>query len=213
LVALGAAPLFWQRASRCLTGCAGTSPYYRGPLSPIPGAGFGITLYWLIAVPIGFVLTVGYYRYRGKRTGVEGRIWPVFVTGLGLLAFLVLSSRETLSWLHLRLLPVWLRIVLFGDVSLRGLSPLIAIAVAVGILASLERSRSLLAFAVAFFVLSLVANLYDMENVLARFGWWVGPDASRLPNVIVPALALLLGGLCFALADRRAVARWARADG
>jgi len=48
--------------------------------------------------------------------------------------------------------------------------------------------------AVGYLALSLVASLYDIENVFYDLGWNLSPAANGLPNVVLPALVLLLSG-------------------
>ncbi len=48
--------------------------------------------------------------------------------------------------------------------------------------------------AAGFLALSLVASLCDIENVIYKLGWSLSPAVNGLPNVVLPALALLLSG-------------------
>jgi hypothetical protein len=219
VVTLAAAPFFWRPTPRCPgAGCqslshltaisVGRSP---GPLgNPLvygfldSGIGRWISLYWVLAVPLGFVATVLYYRHRASRTGVEGRIWPVVIVGLVLLTALVVFSTNFLAAFHLRGLvgafPVF-------TIENRGLGPLVVIATAVGVLAFLEHSRSLALFAMGFLALAVLANLNDIEREMNRFGLTLPVGAAALPNVVVPGLFLLGGGLGFWWSDRRALLR------
>src|SRR5437660_7214311 len=40
---------------------------------------WGIAMFWLIAVPLGYIVTATYYRLQARHTGVQGRIWPYVV--------------------------------------------------------------------------------------------------------------------------------------
>jgi hypothetical protein len=70
----------------------------------------------------------------------------------------------------------------------------------IAVLAIAERSVSLGAFAVSFLALALLANLYDISNVI---GFGSSPQAEELPNVVLPGLVLLLGAIAFGLSDPR----------
>lgn len=101
---------------------------------------------------------------------------------LALLALLVVTTR--------------VHVFPFGNLVIRGLTPLITIAIGLFVLARSERSWPLATFAAAFLALALVASLYDMENVAYRLG--LGSPGFQT-NVIVAGVTLLLGGLGFGL--------------
>ena len=162
-----------------------------GPLSWFAGGFFlrnpaAVSLYWLIALPVGYVATALVYRLRAGRRGVGGTRWQYVVTGVALFGVLILSA--VLG----RTQP--------GDLFIRGLTPLIPIAAGLFVLAAVERSLPLLAFAVAFLGLTLTVNLYDVENLFARIGVSVPTPAIGL---ILPGAMLLGGAMGFWLAGRR----------
>lgn len=114
---------------------------------------------------------------------------PASITTVALLAILAIASlAENVP----SLLP--------GDLTIRGLVALLTIGVGVGVLAVVERSLRLGAFAIAFLALALLANLYDLSNVI---GFGSSPQAEELPNVVLPGLMLLLGAIAFGLSDLR----------
>lgn len=203
LLTLAAAPLFWTTVPRCpkgenacsFVGSRGSfgNPFVHGPVGS--GIGRWISVYWVVAVPLGYLATVLYYRHRARRTGVAGRIWPAVVVGVALLALMVGASATRGGVLGVPV-PVFL---LQG----RGLEPLLVIGIGVGVLAHLERNRGLVVFAVLFLALALLANLYNMENEVYRLGWNLPIGAANLPNLVVPGLFLLVGGAGFWWADRR----------
>jgi len=49
---------------------------------------------------------------------------------------------------------------------------------------------------------ALLASLYNVSNIPFRFGWNIPPADGSLPNVLLPALVLIAGGVA-ALAVRR----------
>ena len=145
-----------------------------------------VTVFWLVAGPLGYVVTAGFYWLLARRRGVATSSRAYVLTGLGLFALLVATSVIGAS------LP--------GDLTIRGLTPLIAVALGLFVLAKTERSWALAAFALPFLVLTMVANLYDMANVMYRLG--LGPAGPEV-NVIVVGSVLLLAGVIFGLAALR----------
>lgn len=102
-------------------------------------------VYWLVAGPIGYTVCARYHRRRRQRTGIGGvPVGPYVATGVLLLLCLLL------------VLPFHLEFF--------------AIALALFILARRERSWSLAATAAAFGSLSLVASLYNTENLYHYYG-------------------------------------------
>ena len=97
-------------------------------------------VYWLAAGPIGYAICARYHHRRRQRTGIGGvPVGPYVATGVVLLLCLVL------------LLPFHLEFF--------------AIAVALVVLAWRERSRALGVIATIFVGLSLLASLYNTENL------------------------------------------------
>ncbi|HZU54578.1 MAG TPA: hypothetical protein VFA06_01790 [Actinocrinis sp.] len=155
--------------------------------------------YWLIALIAGYGAIALFYRWRARRTGVAGRIWPYTVAGLLLFALLLTTGSEVPA-------PVNLQRVLPGELAGRGLLPLITIGLGLFVLAWTERSLLLAALATVYLALAVVANLYDTENLFYRLGW-ISPwdyENAPLPNLLLPAVPLLLGGAVFALRTWRA---------
>jgi len=83
----------------------------------------------------------------------------------------------------------------------RGLTPLLTIALGLFVLAWAERSGPLMGFAAGFMALALLLALYNVENVFYRIG--VGVPAPAI-NVIIAGAVLLLGGAVFWVGDRQA---------
>lgn len=197
LIVLGAAPFYrpWPPAGSGLT--------FRniGPVGGYLGGDFidsGPAWYWLIALPLGYVATAAFLRWRAGRTGVAGRIAPYVVAGLGLFAFLVISSPSNL---HALGLPASIGTFLWSnDLAIRGLTPLLVVALGFLVLAWVERSMALAVFAAGFLGLTLLANLYDIGNLFR----WAGLSAEDpRSGAIVAGAALLLGGLGFGIAAAR----------
>jgi hypothetical protein len=152
------------------------------------------TVYWAVAMVVGFAAVVAFYRQRARAVGVQGRIWPMVVVGLGLLGAVLIVDNGP------RYFPN------FPDLWIRGTGALVILAVGIAVLAALERSRGFGLFAASFFGLALLSCLYDDVNLFYRVG--IGSPfaggGNALPNLLVPGIYLLLGGLGFWLGGRRA---------
>jgi hypothetical protein len=84
-----------------------------------------------------------------------------------------------------------------GDLIIRGTFPFVIIAIGLWVLTWAERSGGLAVIAAIFTASALVSALYNVENVVFRLGW--NPSGwqwrlTSLPNVLLPALVLLIAG-------------------
>jgi hypothetical protein len=156
----------------------------------------GAAYYWLGAMLIGIVATVVWYRWRGNRVGLRTPARSYLITGLALVALALLipvvsggGSASSLTW------PF--------DYVISDLFPLVLIGLGLCVLAWAERSTGLAAIATVYLALAIVVNLYILSNVLARLHWYLSPAAAALPNVLLPALVLLLSGAGPWLVQRR----------
>jgi hypothetical protein len=170
--------------------------YYLGGFGFPTGRYLGY--YWLAAMLVGLAATAVWYRLRGDRVGLRTPSRGFVVTGLVLvvLALLipVLAARGGVGPLGF-LMP--------GDLLTRGTFPLVLIGIGLCVLAWAERSVALTVIAAGYLALSLVASLYDIENLVYRLGWNLSPAATGLPNVVLPALVLLLSGAGAWMVQRR----------
>jgi len=165
--------------------------------------GFGIitsgyiAYYWLAAILVGVAATAAWYQWRGNRVGRRTPARGYMITGTVLL-FVALG----IPALAVRAAPV-LRILMPGDLLIRGTFPLVIVGIGLCYLAWAERSAVLTVIATGYLALSLVASLYDIENVFYDLGWNLSPAANGLPNVVLPALVLLLSGAGAWVVQRR----------
>jgi hypothetical protein len=156
----------------------------------------GTAYYWLAAILLGITATVLWYRWRGNRIGLRTPARGYLITGLALLALALLIP--VVSGRRIRLPLLWP-----GGYVISDLFPLVLIGLGLFVLAWSERSTGLAAIAAGYFASALVANLYFLSNVLARLHWNLSPAAAALPNVVLPALVLLLAGAGAWVVQRR----------
>ena len=83
--------------------------------------------------------------------------------------------------------------------------PLVSIGLALIVLARVERNWPLLAFAAGYLVVALLACGIGTRRLGLNVGSSLGPTWGFLPGLIVVGGVLLLGGVGFALAERRRV--------
>ena len=106
-----------------------------------------------------------------------------------------------------RVVPgLWLMWLPFGDVWIRGTLAFLIIAVGLWVLARAERSRALAVIALVYTGAALLSSLYNVENIVFRLGWnprgtfaW---QLTALPNVLLPAVILLVAGCVAFLVQR-----------
>jgi hypothetical protein len=183
LLILGALPLFVYPGSA--DGFSSPSSRLDGVLGGwfLPRSGRWVAVYWLVALPVGYLATATYFRRRARRTGVASRPGPLVLTGVLLLAVLVVVSLQG----YVGILP--------GNLVVRGLSPLLTVAVGLVVLAVADRSPALGGIALVFLGITLLVTLYDLVNVVYRLGWQVPYRFDAWPNVVLPGVFLLVCGL------------------
>lgn len=149
---------------------------------------------WVVSIFAGIATVVGFYWMRARSSGVAGRIWPFAAVGVGVLV-LAVASRG------------WVTFKIPADFWIRGMQPLLVIAIGLIALAITERSRAFLLYVAGFLGLALLSCLYDVSNLFVRVGigsTWNG-NIEALPNLILPGLYLLIGGVVFYILRRSGV--------
>lgn len=152
------------------------------------------TTYWVASIIAGIVTVVGFYWRRARSSGVAGRIWPFATVGVGVLVLAVASR----GWITFKI-PL--------DFWIRGMQALLVIAIGLIALAITERSRAFLLYVAGYLGLAMLSCLYDVSNLFVRLGigsTWNG-NTEALPNLILPGLYLLVGGVVFYVVRRRGV--------
>jgi hypothetical protein len=156
----------------------------------------GTAYYWLGAMLLGITATVVWYRWRGNRVGLRTPARGYLITGLALLALTLLVP--VVSGRSVRMPLLWP-----GDYVISDLVPLVLIGLGLFVLAWSERSTGLAAIAAGYFAIAVAANLYTLSNLLSRLHWDLNPTVAALPNVVLPALVLLLTGAGAWVVQRR----------
>jgi hypothetical protein len=163
---------------------------------------FGSTLYWLIAVPLGFAAVAAFYVVRARRTGLKGsKIWPYVVTGLVMFGLVILTATRV---------PAPLRFMYRIDnwthrATVQGFAPVLVIAFAFFALAALEHSKALWVITVAFLGVAVLANTYNIENAFYRINHWIVPGWAA--NLSVAGGFLVFAGIVSLIAQSVGSAR------
>jgi len=149
-----------------------------------PAAG----LYWLIALPvcIGAVALYCTWSERRSRAELHVRLW--LVASVGLCAAIVVLMRSGLLFFA-------------GNLTIRGLLPLLTMSAAVLIWGVALQSRVVVGVGVVAVAASLVSNLYNVENLVPqqftfddRYSLWL--------NILLPSLVFVVGAAVSALVER-----------
>ncbi|HEV3295106.1 MAG TPA: hypothetical protein VG123_39510 [Streptosporangiaceae bacterium] len=206
LLTCGAVPLYLVTASPP-AGAAiyplSTSPVVLGGLPfTSNGNGFFLGWYWAVALVVGYLLTLLWYRRHARRAGIQTPARGYLITGV--ILTVVALALQPLTRLLPQLSLFWLP---FGDIWIRGTFAFLIIAAGLWVLARAEHSPGLTVIAAIYTGAALLASLYNVENILFRIGWNPAtPFAWRLtalPNVLLPAAVLLVAGLVAFLGQRR----------
>ncbi|MCF0092674.1 hypothetical protein [Micromonospora sp. MH99] len=153
--------------------------------------------YWTVALVLAYVAIAGFYVKQSRRRGVGTPIRPYVVVGVALAALMAAVS----IWLTYHpLVPVPADPFSVDPVEIEvgpaawlvnGLaSPIAVIALALLVLAWVERNRALLAYTLVYLAIVLVQG---SQVIHSTSRWYF------LPYLLVPAALLLLGSAAFAL--------------
>jgi hypothetical protein len=159
--------------------------------------GWPVGVYWIFAFVLAYVAIAAFYVRRARSRGVGARILPY--VGAGIAAGLVFGVAS--AWAQQLNLEGYFPA---GPVAV-GLVPLISISLALFVLARVERNWPLLAFATGYLVVALLACGIGTRRLGLNTGSNLAPTWSFLPSLVVAGGVLLLGGMGFALAERRRV--------
>ena len=163
----------------------------------LPGRdGLLLAWYWALALVAGYLLTWVWYRRHQRRVGIRTPARAFTITGI-VLAALAFVGPLLVANLPFRYGPVLLPV---EDLWVRGTFAFLIAAAGLWVLAWAERSRALALITLAYTGAALLASLYNVENLLYRLGWnpgygSAGTRLAMLPNVLLPALVLLVAGV------------------
>jgi hypothetical protein len=153
--------------------------------------GWPVGVYWILAFVPAYAAIAAFYVFRARRRGVGARVLPY--VGAGISAGVVFGIAS--AWAHQLNLAGYFPT---GPVAV-GMVPLISIGLALFVLARVERNWPLLAFAAGYLVVALLACGMGPRGLSPN----LGPMWNFLPGLVVAGGVLLLGGMGFALAERR----------
>ncbi|QYN34132.1 hypothetical protein K1T35_37750 [Pseudonocardia sp. DSM 110487] len=148
-------------------------------------------VYWIIAFVLAYSAIAAFYVHRARSRGVGARVLPYVSSGIAAGLVLGIASAWSQQLGVLGYLPT-------GPVAV-GLVPLISIGLALFVLGRVERNWPLLAFATGYLVVALLVCGVGVRGL----GPKLGPMWGFLPGLVVAGGVLLLGGVGFALAERR----------
>jgi hypothetical protein len=175
ILVLGSAPLY--RLTQRVTRADGISIVTYGSR--------WISLYWLVAIPLGYAACALYYRRRATRVGVAGPVWPYVATGLGLFALMSLVPPENVSGWTPGFARSWTAL------------PLITLAAGFLVLSRLERDRALVALSLGLLGVAVLSDTtYDV--VIG----WQGLSAAGFAAIVTGALLFLAGGIWWMVRSR-----------
>jgi hypothetical protein len=149
--------------------------------------------YWLIALPLAYAAIAWYLVSRSNRRGV--RINTSGIVGAGAVLFLLLVTVTMI-------VPQVFRQILPGNLTGRGLLPLLVISVGLLIWAVMLRRLSLAIVGVAALAASLLSNLYNLDNPLRAAGLPMSSEYGLVVNVALTAVVLLVGAAVLAVTER-----------
>lgn len=215
LITLASIPLY-RRPFDYPRGGAFTSgpfvtPYYAG----LPGARSQALAYvfWLLVAPGGYLLCAEWYRRRARRLGVSFHWQQWVAAGTALFAMLVVVYSLPAHELGSELQTGWVElegrsaVAELRDAAAAALSPLVAVAVGLLVLARRERSWVVAVAAMLYGTFTIVVNTYGLGVVPP---WIVRPygathDFFFAPahNVIVLTSFLLIGSVLTAARAQR----------
>lgn len=154
--------------------------------------------YWVGSCLVAFAVMVAVARLQGYRHGIWVNRNALVIAGVVALAVVVVALTARQGWL----LP--------GDLTIRGNLPLLALTVGVLAWAYHERRPGLWLVGALLIPLTLLANLYNMENLLSRVGIPSFPHDGQVVNLGVVAIVLFASALIFAWSHRRDARHLAR---
>lgn len=166
-------PMFWS-----LGGFIGTT------------AGVWTAIYWIVTLPLAYAFIAWWHHRAARHNGVAGHVRWLVLTGVLLFGALLVMLNQGPPGL-------------LANLYIRGLTPIITMALGLLVWAIAERSRGLLAVALVFLASAVLASLYDLVNITYRLGITIPDTWSELPNLALCAAVLLVSSGIYAVVERR----------
>jgi hypothetical protein len=189
LVVTGALVVGLIRAAQVTVVPDASQPEFGLVSGPMPVNDRVRLLYWVVASIAAYLLALWIARRQGYRGGLWVNRRPLVVAGvLALLGALII----VFGWFA----P--------GDLLIRGNVPLLAIAVGIEVWALRERRPGLWVVAAVIVPVTLLANLYDVENLLFRLGIPFFDNADQIANLGAVAVVLFIASAVFGVLHWRA---------
>ncbi|TWF82321.1 hypothetical protein FHX44_118270 [Pseudonocardia hierapolitana] len=157
--------------------------------------GWPVGIYWIVAFVLAYAAIAAFYVYRARNRGVGARVLPYVGTGIATGLVLGIASAWSQQLDIVGYFPT-------GPVAV-GMVPLISIGLALFVLARVERNWPLVVFTTGYLVVALLASGIGTRRPGVSVGAGLGPMWGFLPGLVVACGVLLLGGVGFALAERR----------
>lgn len=154
----------------------------------VPGSDPVRLLWWVFASLAAYLAAIWIARRQGYRRGIWVDRLPLALGGLSALLVAII---------------VWPSGFAPGDLFIRGNVPLLAIAAGIVVWTVRERRFGLWLLTVVIVPLALLVNLYDLENVLFRFGMPDFAGADEAIGLGAVAVALFVAAALFAAERRR----------
>jgi hypothetical protein len=156
--------------------------------------GWPAGVYWILALVLAYAAIAAFYVFRARSRGVGARILPYVGSGIAVGLVFGIASAWTQQLDLESYSPA-------GPVAV-GLVPLIAISLALFVLARVERSWAVLAFAAGYLAVAFLAYGNGLRRLALGFGWNLTSTWGFLPGLLFAGGVLILGGMGFALAER-----------
>ena len=150
-----------------------------------------LTAYWLLALPVAYLLIAAYVLIAGYSTGVRGSIIRTVATGIVVYgaACLVIFGAHWFRWL----IP--------DQADQRGMVPVLIIAIGLLGWSLAQRDSLLIVIAIVNFAASILAGFYDLANLLN--GTYLTSSQALYPNILLPTVVLLVSAFICALSEQR----------
>lgn len=188
LVVAGALVVGLIRAAQVTVVVDPLQPEFGLVSGPMPWTDRVRLFYWVVASIVAYLLALWIARRQGYRGGVWVDRRPLVLAGVLALAGAVVI---VVGWFA----P--------GDLLIRGNVPLLAIAIGIVVWAARERRLGLWILAAVIVPLTLLANLYNMENVLFRFGVPYFDSADEIANLGTVAVVFFAASAILGVLHRR----------